>query len=372
MPRACRNSSKGMNVELLRVDGLRSLVAAELALGPGFNLLVGGNGAGKTSLVEALHLCGHGRSFRSATPDALIGHGRPGFSIFLRFRDAQGRTRQLGLGRTPGAWALRLDGAVVQVLSACIQPFAVVSIEPEACDLVAGPGEGRRRFLDWLLFHVEPDFTVTARRYQRALKQRNAGLRAGAGNAELVAWEQEMAVSGGSIDAWRRQAVAELQTPMVRALEVVVPSLGECALAYRRGWPAEMDLLEALHEGRASDRERGFSQRGPHRGDWRLRLPGALEQQDLSRGQTKLASVSAHLAQAVVLRERLGVWPLFACDDLGSELDPEHLGRVLAWLQGTGAQVVLTLTHLDPRWEAWQEQAGRAFHVEQGQVRPLL
>lgn len=361
-----------MNVELLRVDGLRSLAGAELALGPGFNLVVGGNGAGKTSLVEALHLCGHGRSFRSATPDALIGHGGPGFSLFLRFRDAQGRARQLGLGRTPGSWALRLDGVPVSLLSDCIQPFAVVSIEPEACSLVAGPGEGRRRFLDWLLFHVEPDFTPAARRYQRALKQRNAGLRAGAGNAELLAWEQEMAISGGSIERWRRQAVDALQAPMVEALKAVLPTLGECALSYRRGWPAELDLLDALQEGRPTDRERGFSQRGPHRGDWRLRLPGTLEQHDLSRGQTKLASVCAHLAQAVVLRERLGVWPLFACDDLGSELDPEHLGRILAWLQATGAQVVLTLTHLDPRWEAWRQRSSRVFHVEQGQVRPLL
>lgn len=361
-----------MKVELLRVDGLRSLVAADLTLDAGFNLLVGGNGAGKTSLVEALHLCGHGRSFRSATPDALIGHDAPGFSIFVRFQDAQGRARQLGLGRTPGTWSLRLDGEPVSLLSDCIQPFAVVSIEPEACGLVSGPGEGRRRFLDWLLFHVEPDFTVVARRYQRALKQRNAGLRAGAGGPELLAWEQEMAASGGAIDVWRRQAVDQLQAPMVEALEAVLPSLGDCSLTYRRGWPAEMGLLEALEEGRGSDRERGFSQRGPHRGDWRLRLPGALEQQDLSRGQTKLASVCAHLAQAAVLRQRLGAWPLFACDDLGSELDPVHLGRVLAWLQATGAQVVLTLTHLDSRWDAWRQQSSRVFHVEQGRVRPLL
>lgn len=361
-----------MIVELLRVDGLRCLSGVELAPGPGFNLLVGGNGAGKTSLIEALHLCGYGRSFRSQSTDALIGHGAGRFSIFVRFRDGQGRTRQLGLGREPGAWLLRLDGEGVLSLAECIQPFMVVSIEPEACGLIAGPGEGRRRFLDWLLFHVEPEFTLAARRYQRGLRQRNAALRAGVPDAELDVWEQEMAASGEAIDAWRRSAMASLEQPMTLALQALLPGLGACTLGYRSGWPTDLGLAQALREGRASDRERGFSQRGPHRGDWRLRMPGQLEQQDLSRGQAKLASICAHLAQAQVLRDRLGTWPLFACDDLGSELDVEHLDRVLTWLADTGAQVVLTLTHLDARWRAWQQQASTTFHVEQGQVRPLL
>lgn len=361
-----------MIIELLRIDGLRSLRDVELAPAPGFNLLVGGNGAGKTSVVEALNLCGHGRSFRSASPDALIGHGREGFSIFARFRDAEGRQRKLGLGRSAGTWRLRLDGELVTLLSDCIQPFAGITIEPEACGLVAGPGEARRRYLDWLLFHVEPDFAAVARRYQRALRQRNAGLRAGLSDRQLLVWEQEMALSGESIDAWRRQAVAALQEPVAGLLDALVPALGQCSLGYRRGWPADTALLEALEAGRGADRERGFSQRGPHRGDWRLVLPGQLEQQDLSRGQAKLASVAALLAQAVVLRERTGTWPLFACDDLGSELDPDHLARVLGWLSGTGAQVLLTLTHLDERWTPWRQRGSAVFHVEQGRVQPLL
>lgn len=361
-----------MIVELLRVDGLRSLREVELVPSPRFNLLVGGNGAGKTSVVEALHLCGHGRSFRSASPDAVIGHGMEAFSIFARFRDAVERPRQLGLGRIAGAWRLRLDGEPVALLSDCIRPFAGISIEPEACGLVAGPSEARRRYLDWLLFHVEPDFAGVARRYQRALRQRNAGLRAGLGDRELLAWEHEMALAGESIDAWRREAVAALQGPVAGLLDALVPSLGQCSLGYRRGWPADTALREALDAGRASDRERGFSQRGPHRGDWRLVLPGQLEQQDLSRGQAKLASMAALLGQAVVLRERTGTWPLFACDDLGSELDPDHLSRVLAWLSDTGAQVLLTLTHLDERWAPWREQGSALFHVEQGRVQPLL
>ncbi|MBX3724286.1 MAG: DNA replication/repair protein RecF [Xanthomonadales bacterium] len=369
---AALGSAAPVIVELLRIDGLRSLDGVELLLGPGFNLLVGGNGAGKSSIVEALHLCGHGRSFRSPSPDALIGHDAGRFSVFARFKDGHGHLRQLGLGREPGTWVLRLDGATAQSLSECLQSFTVVCIEPEACGLVSGSGEGRRRFLDWMLFHVEPDFIGVARRYQRALRQRNAALRSGLGDAQLDIWEQEMSLAGESIDGWRRGILTALEAPMMQALQMLVPMLDASALGYRGGWPAEMSLAEALREGRASDRERGFSQRGPHRGDWRLRLPGRLEQQDLSRGQAKLASICAHLAQAQVLRDQLGSWPLFACDDLGSELDAEHLGRVLEWLAGTGAQVVLTATHLDERWQAWQSHAGAVFHVEQGRVRPLL
>jgi DNA replication and repair protein RecF len=355
----------------LRVDGLRNLRSVRCLPGPGFNLVLGGNGAGKTSLVEALHVLSHGRSFRTGQIDTVVGRDLDAFELYVELDRAPAQS-SLGMRRDGAGWTLRQDGQTVPTLVEFVRAVAVVTTEPESHLVVTGPAEGRRRFLDWLLFHVEPEFLGSWRRYLRALRQRNAALRVSESDAAVAAWEGELAVHGEQIDRQRRASLAQLVPDIQAMLTLLLPDLGACQARYRQGWPKDMSLAEALADGRSSDRERGFSQRGPHRSDWRLEFSCGVAQGQLSRGQAKLAAMACLLGQASDYRRRQGRWPILVCDDLAAELDSERQGRLLDWLAATGGQVFITATEPGPGWAERVPADTRRFHVEQGRLRPLL
>lgn len=362
-----------MRIDRIRIDGLRNLREVDIEPSPGFNLLLGDNGAGKTSLIEALHLMAHGRSFRAGQVDALARHGAPGFTANIRIVDDEGRERSLGMSRGDGSWILRENGSPVSTLIEFVRLCAVVSFEPETHALITGPAEVRRRYLDWLLFHVEPGFLNSWRRYLRALRQRNAALRASTFDAAMIGvWENELAISGEEIDRSRRELLDSIASVLQPLLIRLLPNVEIEGIRYRRGWPMGPDLRSALADGRRADRERGFTQRGPHRSDWRLDYAGLSQQSQLSRGQAKLTAIACLLAQAVRFKTFGGEWPVFACDDLASELDRTHQGVVLEWLSEVGAQVFISGTEQPESWAHLLPDSHRTFHVEQGRVTRLL
>lgn len=368
-------SVPGTRLVTLRVDGVRNLVDVEASPGPGFNLFTGRNGAGKTSVLEAAHVLAHGRSFRAGSTDTLIQRGREVLTIFAeveidRRNDTPVRER-LGLSYGGAGWSLRHNDRAVGNLSDFVRNVAVVTLEPNSHELIVGPSEGRRRFLDWLLFHVEPGFLVTWRRYMRALRQRNTALRAGrASDGELSGWEAELSTTGESIHGQREALLAALEPELAPILAAVAPGLGVSGMRCRAGWPAGASLAEALRDGRGSDRERGFTQRGPHRADWRLLLADDLDHAQLSRGQAKLAAFACLLAQASLYRTLGGHWPVLSCDDLAAELDAEHQQQLLNWLRSSGAQILITGTHALALPDG--TEPARMFHVEQGRLRQLV
>ena len=360
-----------MELIRLRIADLRSVVAAELDLAPGLNLILGGNGAGKTTLLEAVHLLGYGRSFRGRVRDGLVRVGRPQLEVFLEWRDKAGRTRRAGLRHGGAQWEARLDGATPATLTELCAELAVVTFEPGSHSLIAGGGEGRRRFLDWALFHVEPSFLPLWRRYQRALKQRNALLKGRPTPADLSAWERELADSGEPLTRMREGYLETLEPVLARTAAEFLPSLGAGALAFLPGWRREdLPLADALLLSRDRDLAAGFTSVGPHRADWRLDYAGLPAPAALSRGQEKLTALACVLAQARSFAAAQGEWPVVCLDDLASELDQAHQRRVLEALLTSGAQLLLTATE-PPAVLAEIGAAARTFHVEQGRVTPV-
>jgi DNA replication and repair protein RecF len=360
-------------MELIRlvVADVRSVAQAELDLGPGLNLITGGNGAGKTSLLEAVHLLGYGRSFRGRVRDGLVRVGRPHLDVFLEWRDGAGRVRRAGLRHGGAQWEARLDGQAAPSLTELCAELAVVTFEPGSHALIAGGGVGRRRFLDWSLFHVEPTFLSLWRRYARALKQRNALLKTNPTPASLAAWEREMADSGEPLTRMRQGYLDTLEPVLAATAADFLPELGSAGLAFLPGWrQGDLSLADALLLGRDRDLASGFTGVGPHRADWRLDFVGLPAPAALSRGQEKLTALACILAQARDFARRQGEWPVVCLDDLTSELDIPHQHRVLTALLESGAQLLLTATESPPVL-AGLPSPTRRFHVEQGQVRDV-
>lgn len=376
-----------MWVERLQLGEFRRFQNAGIEPAPGLNLITGRNGAGKTSVLEALHVMAYGRSFRGRVRDGLIRDGKEAIEVFVQWResrqpvsdstcadDAEGAdasiSRKAGIRHTGQAWTGKLDGMPVTHLGELCAALAVVTFEPGSHALVNGGGEPRRRFLDWGLFHVEQDFLSLSRRYARALKQRNALLKSGAGASMLDVWDRELAEAGEPLTRRRQVYVERIQTRAVALAATLAPSLGLRDMDFVPGWRRhEMSLADALLLARDRDRQMGHTSVGPHRADWNVGFQVIPGRDALSRGQAKLTALACLMAQAEDYALQCGDWPVIALDDLASELDREHQQRVLAWLCAHPAQVFVTATEL-PQSMLEMEREGQlqVFHVEHGSV----
>jgi len=362
-----------MHIARLTLSRLRRFDTVELIPRPGINLITGDNGAGKTSILEALHLMAYGRSFRGRVRDGLVQKGGEALEVFVEW-DEQARSgdgvtrRRAGLRHSGHSWKGRLDGEDVTQLGNLCAALAVVTFEPGSHALVSGGSEPRRRFVDWGLFHVEPDFLALWRRYMRALKQRNALLKSGGSNNQLDTWDHELAEAGTPLTSRRQQYLERLQEKAVGLAQELAPGLGISALEFQPGWRrGEMSLADALLLGRERDRQAGYTSVGPHRADWSVAFRDIPGRDALSRGQAKLTALACLLAQADDYAELRGEWPVIALDDLASELDRNHQQRVLQRLAASPAQVFITATET-PAALSGGISAAKTFHVEHGGI----
>lgn len=354
-----------MYLSELTVHGFRNLNHQKLVLPEGPSLFYGDNGSGKTSLLEAVHLLATGRSFRSHLIKPLIHHGEDACLVRGQLTSADSSRPAAVMRSRNGELNLRLGGVQTPVLADLAAALPLVVVDTDALSLIEGAPEQRRRFLDATLFHVEQAFFETWRRYQKALRQRNAGLRGGILDADAT-WLHELAVLGEKLSEMRQAIASKLTSRFQQNLAELAPKLVDCSVEYRQGWDAGLTLLDALHKGAPGDLAQGFTHAGPHRADFRLKWQGRLAAEVMSRGQLKVAVVAMKLAQAAIMAEARGEQPVFLLDDLTAELDHERSVAVFRRLADVQAQVLLTAVALPSLDALWPGSKPALFHVEQG------
>jgi DNA replication and repair protein RecF len=357
-----------MWLQSLQLSHLRCVSQVQLAPVAGLNVLIGHNGAGKTSVLEAVSLLGSGRSFRGGAKTPVVQHGADALNIFACVQTNTGR-EHLGFSRSARGWQARVNGSDVATMTELVRRLPVVVLEPGSHEVVEGGSEARRKMLDWLLFHVEPDFSAQANRYQRVLKQRNAALKLdGADAASLAVWDQAIVTAGQAIADMRAALWARLEPGFRIALQSMLPELGAVQLQYQQGWPEEQSLLEAQRLRHAIDLGRGFSSRGPHRADWGVQFARAQDKTWLSRGQEKCVFIAFALALLAEFAEQRGEKAILCIDDLFSELDSAHQQRCFEQIESQVDQLWISGTESRSSIAAWRGEKA-LFHVEQGTVR---
>ncbi len=327
---------------------------------PGYNLVYGANASGKTSLLEAIAYLGRGKSFRGAPATSLIRHGSTAFTLF-GIVQREGRDSRLGVRNSREGIEVRVDGDPAGGVASLAEALPLQLIDPEIHDLVAGGPEHRRRYLDWMAFHVEHDFLLSWRRFRRALLQRNAALKAGEG---LSVWTTELVKLGTRLDAMRRSVLEKAGESLARYSSDVLGTA--VRFEYRSGWPAGRTLEAAMAESGERDRQLGSSQVGPHRADLSLHVDERHARRLVSRGQQKLLACAMILAATDVAQRALGRPLLLLLDDPAAELDAGSLDRLLQAVFGLGSQVIATA--LERRVLAFPAEP-TVFHVERGRLR---
>lgn len=365
----------------LEITDFRNLSSVKLSLAPGLNVFFGDNGAGKTALLEAVHVLCRGRSFRTQKSLGLIRHGCDELVVRGSLEDEfRGRTT-LGISKARSARTeLRLNGRPERRLSEIARLTPLQVMLPDIGDLVFGGPAKRRSWLDWGTFHVKPDYLAHLRDYLRAIRQRNVLLRDGAQQHLLRPWNDEAARLGGIITLDREAYLSRLAPHFRTILAVLAPEL-TVTLSYQQGWPKDRDLHKLLGEGQGREVKYGATLWGPQRADVQLRATDAAAHAPdagdapagtvLSRGQGKMVASALQMAQAALLAETEQRTTVFLIDDAGAELDAAHNERFFRLLAGIGGQILATTTR-DPREGGGRDGLDRmtqvVFHVEHGSV----
>jgi DNA replication and repair protein RecF len=349
-------------LKYFKCSDFRCLESAELEPDPRYNLIVGRNASGKTSLLEAIAYLGRGRSFRGAPTENLIRHGCAEFVLFGKAASGA-REAAIGVKNSRAGLEIHIDGDKVPSAAGLAEVLPLQVVDPDVHDLVAGGPEGRRRYVDWIAFHVEHGYLDHWRRFRRALKQRNAALKENASRDALAGWDKELGETGRLVhDA--RLRVLEITRP---ALEDIGASLLGCAVnvEYQQGWSADKPLARALTDSTDRDRQLGSTQAGPHRADLKLNYDARQARRLVSRGQQKLLACALIIAATEVVQSQTERPLLLLLDDPAAELDRDSLTRLMAGVVALGCQVIATA--LEPEL-VFFPQSPRMFHVEQGEV----
>jgi DNA replication and repair protein RecF len=341
-----------MTLRRVQVTDFRCLRHAELDLDPQFTLISGPNASGKTSVLEALYILGRGRSFRTRRLETLIRSGAQRFIVFGEVELAGGRfpAGRIPAGRIPlgiegsaeGVRA-RIHGDRVSSLAELAAVLPVQIIDPEIHRLIEEGPSRRRQFLDWGVFHVEPQFVTHWQKYQQALRQRNAALRARQPQGMVSAWDGELVRYGELLSEARRRYITRLE----REAQALCASLLklELTLGYRAGWPPNEALSEALARSWSQDQEFGTTQVGPQRAELTIRLAGIPVKDRISRGQQKLLAAALLISQLKMFPPDAPVRPTLLLDDPAAELDEERLGSLIQEVRAQTVQLVVTTLH---------------------------
>jgi len=354
-----------MGLQHFKVQGFRCLDETIIEPDLRLNLITGPNASGKTSLLESLFYLGRGRSFRAAGNRELIQTGQPGFVLFGEIENG-GDTERAGIEVAVGSRKVRVNGE--QGTGADLARLLPVQvIDPEIHQLVQGSPEQRRRFLDWGVFHVKHSYLDSWRRYQKALRQRNAALRQGENDQQVRLWDDSLAQYGEAIDGLRAGFLEEF-LPLFSSISTENLSF-EAICSYKRGWSSNTDLLEALHGSLGRDRAFGATQVGPHRADLSLQVHDRRARHRVSRGQQKMFAATLVIAQSRFVAEHAATELVFLVDDPAAELDRDNRERLFRMLSDMPAQMFVTA--LEAEDLPWSAQ-GRMFHVEHGKLASLL
>ena len=353
-----------MRVKSLSIRNLRNISSTQLDLDPSLNCFIGDNGAGKTSILEALSILSKGRSFRTGQISSIIGPDGHNFQVVSKTESHAGDPHQLGMERDENNWSARHNGENITQLSELTKLLPHVLLEPNSHTLVSGPPDGRRKYLDWGVFHVEHTFLMLWRRYNRVLKQRNAALKQ-SNRMVVESLDEQFVQFGEQLHIAREKHVSLLDSILKKQLSSFCETLEDIKLGYKKGWSGN-SLKDALQLSETRDIERGSTGPGPHKADLNLTLNGVPARERLSRGEQKAMTAALIMSQAQMICES-GEKPVLMLDDLSSEFDETHLAKVLCAGIELDTQILVTGTVLPPAIKALKTHF-RVFHVKHGSV----
>lgn len=342
----------------LRLSDFRCFPSLDLEVGEEGVILLGDNGQGKTSVLEAVCVLIRLHSPRTHRFGVMARHGGRQFGIAGNPWGAERKVIHQADGLE-----LSADGETSMSRSAYLADGGLlVWMGNEDLDLIRGPGEGRRRFLDFIGSQIDPGYRRSLSRYRRALAAKNLLLRnATPRMAEILSYEEILVEHGSHLNTTRQRIVRDL-APLAAGFQQSISGTKETLdLTYL---PANgPDLRESILQARERETRLRQAVVGPHRDDLSLRLQAMPAADFASEGQQRTIALALKLAQGALLEQCTRRVPIYLLDDIFGELDPSRRNALMAHLPRT-AQKWITTTRID-----WLNQQGDLGNLTRFTVR---
>ncbi len=339
---------------------------------PHVNVLIGDNGEGKTSVLEAIGYLGTARSFRGVPEEALIRDGRPSAVVRGGFAGRASDTTIECELPVEGRRKILVNGKRPPRMRDLLTIVPIVAFVPDDLDVIKRGPAMRRDFLDDLAARLWPQAVADQTDYERAVRQRNSLLKQGGRSTDpitLDVWDERLALGGAKVLAHRRAVAATLQPHLSHAYEVVGGS-GELRWAYRSTWGSDgiFDeeglvgaLIAALVQKRPKELEIRTTTVGPHRDEPDLLLDGRPTRTRASQGEQRTTALAMRIGSYRLIEEVRDQVPILLLDDVFSELDPHRAARVLDLMPA--GQVFVTSAREDE-----VPVGGRRWSVRDGKI----
>jgi len=330
----------------LQLRNFRCFESLGLELAPGFNFFVGRNGQGKTSILEAACVLLRLQSQRSSTLLPVVMFGEKSFAVSGRRENHLLEFRYSALRRK-----ISFDQVEQRTLGEYLRMARVVSFANTDIELVRGGSDARRRYLDFLGAQIDPLYRPTLRSYERALRSRNALLKAPHPRLrELAAYDPPLLEHGAKLSAMRAHLVDRL-APRASAAHREISATGETLQLEFSPGNAD-DFARNLAESRPQELRLRQTVVGPHRDDIQILVEEKNAGQFASEGQQRTVALALKIAQSQVFMMEEGTPPLLLIDDIFGELDPVRRNSLLQHLPA-GTQKLVTATSMQWREEGF-------------------
>ncbi len=335
-----------MVVQRLRLFNFRVYQEQVFSPAPGLNVLTGSNGAGKTAILEALHLLSAARSFRARRENELCRWSQSNCLIEGDFRTDLNHGRHLSLSwqRADGEWKKEasFQGDKVAKLADFLGCVPLSLFTPDDLELVSGSPSVRRRYLDLMLSKISALHLQELARLKKVLSSRNTLLRQAKPRREVAPWDRLLHQLSLSVGHRREQLIETLSATASQYFHRLTGREETIKLAYKKCWPEEWsEFQQRLEELFERETQRGQSLLSPQKDDLEIQHSGRSLRLYGSQGEKRLVALCLRLAEAEHLAHQKDESSILLLDDALSELDEDKKARLFALLPEF-SQVFLT------------------------------
>ena len=321
-----------MSFSKIHLNNFRSFKSSSFNLGKN-NLILGKNGAGKSSFLEAIFFILSKKSFRTSSLNAMVNFESSFFKV-----DAILNEEKFSLTKD-------LSSSIKSIEGNFQNNFLPLILNNFSLNLLEAPKENRRSFIDYLMFHVEHDYKTNHLKFKKALAQRNRALKKSS-SSELKSWTKIF------IDLSQKLTKLKLEfiDSFLKSFPTFVDTLSipkglkdkfkSISITYDKGW--KDNLLAELRESFVKDQARGFTSLGPQTSDLSVKINNQDSGNILSRGEQKLLILLIYLFFIKTYNDLRPNKTIFLLDDLPSELDEKNLDLALNLLQSADCQLFIT------------------------------
>ncbi|MBM4207940.1 MAG: DNA replication/repair protein RecF [Gammaproteobacteria bacterium] len=357
-----------MSIVRLDIINVRNIRSQTIYPSQRFNFIYGQNASGKSALIEAIHILGRAKSFRTSTIRSVIRFDQEHLIVSGQIQHQDGANLQLGIQLDGKDVEIRINQQRSVKRSDLAYGLPLQIIHPKSFELLDASAQIRREFMDWGIFNDDPRFLAEWRKYKKALNQRNTLLKLKAVE-QLDVWNNELVKYGTIVNTYREQYIQKLK-PILSATLTRFINLQNIDIRLISGWDSSIGLEHSMKADFEKDLRDGFTHSGPHRDDFLLTINAKIARDIVSRGQLKLLMICLKLAQVELLFNENGISSCILLDDLAAELDNEKRSNVLMFLNNLNCQVFITATEKQKFGDLVNIENFKMFHVEHGEIKP--